>query len=200
MAQPVLPRERPTAAARAMHADGFNPSGTRASGFNSGGFNGSQFDPGPHPGLHPGPWAQGCGRMLVPAGSLALLSRGFAPHHAGIDIAAPHGDPVRAAAAGHLSFLGTDPAYGLFIDILHPGGLITRYGHLSAFAPGLTPGGAIRAGAQIGRIGATGNAQGAHLHFEVRAGGRALDPMPFLHGTNCPSRGEPVQEARAPRR
>jgi murein DD-endopeptidase MepM/ murein hydrolase activator NlpD len=140
--------------------------------------------------------------MLVPAASLATMSRGFFPGHAGMDLAAAHGSPGKAAASGPISFMGTDPDYGLFIDIRHPGGLLTRYGHLSAFAPGLLAGTAVRGGMEIGKVGATGNAQGAHLHFEVRNGGQAVDPKPFLTGAACsgaPAREE-LLEARAPDR
>jgi murein DD-endopeptidase MepM/ murein hydrolase activator NlpD len=179
-----------------FNAGGFNAAGSNGSGFNSGNFNGPGFSGG-------GPrQGDGCGRMLVPAASLASVSRGFIPGHVGLDLAANQGSPVRAAAAGTISYMGTDPDYGLFIDIRHPGGLMTRYGHLSAFGLGLFPGSGVRAGMEIGKVGETGNAHGAHLHFEVRADGRPLDPMPFLVGAACPGRGpqEELLEARAPER
>jgi len=218
------PQPQPTRAARAAQASGltaggFNDPGVRNSGFNAGGFNA----PGPHasgfngpsfngPGFGQGgfnivPTAPGrgdfgaaCGRMLVPAASLSESSRGFTDTHKGIDLVAPQGAPIRAAAGGVISYVGTDPDYGLFVDIHHPGGLLTRYGHMSAFTRGIAPGVAVRAGTVIGSVGATGNAHGAHLHFEVRAGGRALDPKPFLQGTACPTtpRESEVLEARAP--
>jgi len=213
------PKPQPTRAARAAQASGlaaggFNDPGVRNSGFNAGGFNasganasgfnGPGFD---QTGFNIAPAAPGrgdfganCGRMLVPAASLSQSSRGFTDTHKGIDLVAPQGAPIRAAAGGVISYVGTDPDYGLFVDIHHPGGLLTRYGHMSAFTRGIAPGVAVRAGTVIGSVGATGNAQGAHLHFEVRAGGRALDPKPFLQGAACPAtpRESEVLEARAP--
>lgn len=207
MAASPTPSGTPTRA-RAMNGQesvGFNNAGFNAGGFNQAGFNSPGANGGGFNGLGPsarGGVGEGCQRMLIPAASLALMSRGFFPGHAGMDLAANHGSPVKAAASGTISFMGTDPDYGLFIDIRHPGGLLTRYGHLSAFAPGLFAGTGVRGGMEIGKVGATGNAQGAHLHFEVRSSGHAVDPKPFLTGATCP--GAPVREelleARAPDR
>lgn len=181
-----------------FNSGGFNQAGFNSPGFSRPGFNGAGFNSGGPIGR--GGIGEGCGRMLVPAASLGTMSRGFFPGHAGLDLAAAHGSSVKAAASGTISFMGTDPDYGLFIDIRHPGGLLTRYGHLSAFAPGLYAGTAVRGGMEIGKVGATGNAQGAHLHFEVRASGRAVDPKPFLTGGACSRApaGEELLEARAP--
>ena len=176
-----------------FNSGGFNAPARGAPGFNAQDFNGHRFRPGDEA-------VAGCGRMVVPAASLAQMSRGFGGDHAGMDLAAEHGSPIRAATAGTISYMGNDPAYGLFIDITHAGNLMTRYGHLSAFTVGLLPGSAVRAGTVIGRVGATGNAHGAHLHFEVRSAGRAIDPKPFLVGADCPAGRPEVLEARAPDR
>ena len=90
-------------------------------------------------------------------------------------------------------------AYGKIVDIRHADGLITRYAHMSAFAPGIAPGAPVAEGAVIGQVGTTGRAHGAHVHFEVRIDGHPVDPKPYLALAPCrqPAR-EPVEEARAP--
>lgn len=180
---------------RGAHAQG----GFNAGGFNSGdgfgaraesnrGFNAAGFNSAPLPAL--GQFGALCGRMLVPTASLAAMSRGFGGDHAGLDLVADTGTPVRAAASGVVGFFGRDDAYGNFMDIRHPGGITTRYAHLSAFAPALTIGIGVLTGSVIGQVGSTGRSTGPHLHFEVRVGGVAIDPKPFLVGDNCP-RGTP---------
>lgn len=102
--------------------------------------------------------------------------------HTGQDFAAPTGTPVRAAGDGKIVFAGWDGAYGNKIAIEHADGTLTWYCHLSAF---IRTSGHVQAGDVIGRVGATGNTTGPHLHFEVRPGGGApVDPIPWLlrHG------------------
>lgn len=101
--------------------------------------------------------------------------------HAGVDVAAPHGYPVQAAADGVVLSARIDGGYGRVIDIRHVGGLVTRYAHLGAIDSGIQPGLMVRAGEQIGLIGASGTSTGAHLHFEIRDDrGRPLNPEAFL--------------------
>ena len=140
-----------------------------------------------------------CGRMLMPAVQLRELSRGFSAHHSGVDLMAPYGSPIRAAAGGTVIYAGWYFAYGKIVDIRHTDDLITRYAHMSAFAPGIAPGAPVAAGAVIGQVGTTGNAHGAHVHFEVRIDGHPVDPKPWLALAPCPpSSPEPLEEARAP--
>ena len=140
-----------------------------------------------------------CGSMLMPAAALKQVSRGFSRYHSGIDLTAPYGSPVRAADAGVVVFAGTYFGYGNMIDIRHPNGLVTRYAHLSKFAKGLRSGTEVALGETIGNIGTSGHAHGAHLHFEVRVDGHAIDPAPYLAIANCPTGGGAVlEEARAP--
>ncbi len=140
-----------------------------------------------------------CGSMLMPAVQLKQVSRGFGPHHSGVDLTAPYGSPVRAALAGQVVFAGVYYGYGNMIDLRHADGTVTRYAHLSAFAPMIKPGRSVATGEVIGRIGTSGLAHGAHLHFEVRVGGRAIDPKPFLALSACPVRKDKlVEEAHAP--
>ena len=112
---------------------------------------------------------------------------------------APYGSPIRAAAGGVVIYAGWYFAYGKIVDIRHADGLITRYAHMSEFAPGITPGTPVAAGEVIGQIGMTGRAHGAHVHFEVRIDGHPVDPKPYLALAPCPGVvPEPLEEARAP--
>lgn len=99
--------------------------------------------------------------------------------HTGIDIAAPEGTPVYAAANGVVVFAGTLGGYGRTIMINH-GEYVTLYAHLRSFEARV--GRDVLAGDQIGRMGQTGIATGPHLHFEVRAGGTYADPLAWLPG------------------
>lgn len=141
-----------------------------------------------------------CGSMLIPAVQLREISRGFSRYHSGIDLMAPYGSPIRAAAGGTVLYAGWYYAYGKIVDIQHADGVITRYAHMSAFAPGIARGAPVSAGQIIGRIGTTGRAHGAHVHFEVRIAGHAVDPKPYLGLAACPTapRLPPVEEARVP--
>jgi murein DD-endopeptidase MepM/ murein hydrolase activator NlpD len=141
-----------------------------------------------------------CGRMIMPPANLKYISRGFSSAHSGIDLMAPLGSPIRAAAAGTVVYAGWYYAYGKIVDIQHDDGLITRYAHMSAFAPGIAAGRPVTAGSIIGAVGMTGRAHGAHVHFEVRINGRAVDPKPYLALAGCmpvPQR-EPLEVAHAP--
>jgi len=116
---------------------------------------------------------------LVPGGA---LSSGFGVRsggrrHDGIDLRAPEGTPVTAAATGVVVEAGARGRYGNLVRIAHGGGVETVYAHLQRFAAGVAAGRTVRQGETIGAVGRTGNATGAHLHFELRLGGRAVDPL-----------------------
>jgi len=99
--------------------------------------------------------------------------------HSGLDLAAPQGTPVRAAASGLVEAVLWDPyGYGLYLVIAHGHGLTTLYGHLWQAA--VLPGDPVFRGYQIGQVGSTGNSPGAHLHFEVRTDNRPADPELYL--------------------
>ena len=143
---------------------------------------------------------ESCGGMLMPVMQLKQVSRGFSAYHPGIDLMAPYGSPLRAATAGTVVFAGTYFGYGNMIDIALPDGTVTRYAHLSKFAPGLRTGTVLQTGDLIGAVGTSGHAHGPHLHFEVRVNGRAVDPKPFISLAVC-TKGpatDPIEEARAP--
>jgi murein DD-endopeptidase MepM/ murein hydrolase activator NlpD len=98
--------------------------------------------------------------------------------HAGVDLYAATGTPIRAAAAGKATYVGNSGDCGLRVELDHGGGLLTRYCHMSRTDTKL--GQSFAAGATIGYVGTTGNASGPHLHFEVRVNGVATDPMRWI--------------------
>jgi murein DD-endopeptidase MepM/ murein hydrolase activator NlpD len=100
--------------------------------------------------------------------------------HQGIDIAAPVGTPVWAAATGIVEFAGWDDSgYGNMLDIRHRDGSITRYAHLNVLFD--KQGDTVTQSQVVAAVGSTGNSTGPHLHFEIRPqGGIAADPMAYL--------------------
>ena len=103
----------------------------------------------------------------------------FKPHK-GIDLAAPRGTPVYAAADGMVAKAQRFGTYGKYIQIEHGGQIETRYAHLSGYA--VAAGDYVHKGELIGYVGSTGRSTGPHLHYEVRVDGEAVDPMPYLLG------------------
>jgi murein DD-endopeptidase MepM/ murein hydrolase activator NlpD len=97
--------------------------------------------------------------------------------HRGVDYAAPIGTPVRAAGGGRVAFVGVKGGYGNVIEIIHPGGVRTVYGHLSRFSRGLRAGTVVEQGRVIGHVGMTGLATGPHLHYEYLQNGVHKDPQ-----------------------
>lgn len=100
--------------------------------------------------------------------------------HRGVDLPVPTGTPVHAMAPGRVLRAGSAGSYGLLVEIDHGGGTITRYAHLSELK--VRAGQELRGRDLIGLSGATGNARGAHLHFEIWRGGRPEDPVLLLGG------------------
>jgi peptidoglycan hydrolase-like protein with peptidoglycan-binding domain len=100
--------------------------------------------------------------------------------HTGVDYAADAGTPVRAAAAGRVTFAGWHPAgWGFLVTIAHGRGGRTMSAHLSRID--VKVGTRVRAGQTIGAVGSSGNSTGPHLHFELRLRGAAIDPLSALH-------------------
>src|SRR5258708_4350161 len=126
-----------------------------------------------------------CENMVMPAGALSSISRGFTSYHAGIDLAAPMGSTIRAAAAGTVIYAGWYAGYGNMVDVRHADGVVTRYAHMSNLAPNLGAGTTVKLAQVIGFVGQTGPASGNHIHFEVRLGGHAVDPAPFIGLGTC---------------
>ena len=106
--------------------------------------------------------------------------------HNGIDLPAPAGAVVRAAAAGRITRIERKGIGGLQVFVAHPGGLTTLYAHLGDLVPAIAEGGTtVRAGSPIGRVGRSGLTYGTHLFFAVFAGGRPVDPNLFLGLARC---------------
>jgi murein DD-endopeptidase MepM/ murein hydrolase activator NlpD len=100
--------------------------------------------------------------------------------HAGMDYAADAGTPVRSIGDGIVIFAGRKGGYGNAIEVRHPNGFVTRYGHLRAFATGIRSGSRVEIGKTIGYVGMTGLATAPHLHFEVLVNGVQRDPRRAL--------------------
>ncbi len=98
--------------------------------------------------------------------------------HPAVDISTRKGQPVYATAAGRVTRASRNGAYGNLVEINHGFGLTTRYGHLSEFI--VAAGDTVVRGDVIGSVGATGRATGHHVHYEVRADGRAINPRRLL--------------------
>jgi len=98
--------------------------------------------------------------------------------HAGIDIPASKGTPVGAAAAGRVVFAAVGEGFGKLVVLEHAHGVRTRYAHLSRIT--VRVGQYVKASATVGLVGATGEATGPHLHFEVLVRGANVDPLSAL--------------------
>jgi murein DD-endopeptidase MepM/ murein hydrolase activator NlpD len=98
--------------------------------------------------------------------------------HDGIDIAAPEGTPVLAAAAGTVLYAGEQAGYGSIVILRHDGGLVTLYAHNSRIL--VREGDRVKRGEAVARVGQSGKTTGPHLHFEVREGTRPKNPLLFL--------------------
>jgi murein DD-endopeptidase MepM/ murein hydrolase activator NlpD len=98
--------------------------------------------------------------------------------HAGIDLAAPKGTPIKAAKGGKVIYAGRRSGYGKLVIISHSSGYSTRYGHCSSIL--VRKGQYVKAGQLIARVGATGIATGNHLHFEIRKNGKTVNPQTYL--------------------
>ena len=99
-------------------------------------------------------------------------------HHAGLDISAPYGTPVRAPADGVVIFAGSRAGYGNLVVLDHRFGTVTRYGHLSRMKVRI--GQRVTRSDVIGYVGTTGRTTGPHLHYEVWSHNTRKDPMRFL--------------------
>jgi murein DD-endopeptidase MepM/ murein hydrolase activator NlpD len=100
--------------------------------------------------------------------------------HNGVDLAAPMGTPVSAMKNGEVAFAGQMSGYGLVVMLQHGPRLRTVYAHLSEVL--VRKGDAVKGGQVIARSGNSGNASGAHLHFEIQRWGRDEDPVELLGG------------------
>jgi murein DD-endopeptidase MepM/ murein hydrolase activator NlpD len=113
-------------------------------------------------------------RLTSPFGIRDDPITGATSMHRGLDLAAPEGTEVFAAADGTVTAVGNDPVYGIYIIITHSNRWTSLYGHLQTAYTVLHS--EVKSGSLIGRVGSTGQSTGPHLHFELRQNGRALDP------------------------
>jgi murein DD-endopeptidase MepM/ murein hydrolase activator NlpD len=127
-----------------------------------------------------GPIRRGSGSMIWPING--AFTSPFGPRwgrlHAGIDLAAPEGTPIRAAESGRVVLAGWTGGYGNYTCIAHGGAFSTCYAHQSRY--GTSVGANVSKGQVIGYVGNTGNSTGAHLHFETRVNGSPVNPMGYL--------------------
>ncbi|MFI5488841.1 M23 family metallopeptidase [Micromonospora echinaurantiaca] len=143
----------------------------------------------------------------IPGGVGSGFRTASRPGHNGVDIAARKGTPIHVAASGRVLVSRCDPdnggrlscdvdgwpgkgGCGWFVDVLHAGGLVTRYCHLVS-KPRVRVGQTVQAGEVIGEVGSSGNSSGPHLHFEVHTDGdrtsrSAIDPVPFMRSRGAP--------------
>ena len=128
----------------------------------------------------PGPIRRGSGALIWPISGAFTSPFGmrWGRLHAGVDLAAPQGTPIRAADSGTVVLAGWTGGYGNYTCVAHGGALTTCYAHQSRY--GTSVGARVSQGQVIGYVGNTGHSFGAHLHFEVRINGRPVDPMDYL--------------------
>lgn len=125
---------------------------------------------------------------LRPITSSARMSSGFGyrihpvtgktQFHKGMDFAAPIGTPIYATGNGVVTFSGWGTGYGRYVEVDHGNGTVTRYAHTSANY--VNVGDTVYANQQIAAVGNTGRSTGAHLHYEVRQNGQAVNPQTYL--------------------
>lgn len=108
--------------------------------------------------------------------------RGRGAFHKGIDFAGVRGSPVLAVAEGVVTFSGRQSGYGNLVEIRHPDGKVTRYGHCDRLL--VKEGAAVERGQTIATLGSTGRSTGPHVHFEVLIGGKQVNPMKYVDQTN----------------
>jgi murein DD-endopeptidase MepM/ murein hydrolase activator NlpD len=127
-----------------------------------------------------GPIRRGSGQLIWPVNGPVVSGFGmrWGRLHAGIDIAAPGGTPIRAADSGQVVIAGWVGGYGNYVCVQHTGSLSTCYAH----QPGIqvSVGQGVSQGQVIGAVGCTGHCFGDHLHFETRVNGSPVDPMGYL--------------------
>lgn len=134
-------------------------------------------------------------RISSPYGPRKHPVTGKQDFHAGIDIPAPQGTSVLAAAGGEVTAVGEHPNLGRYVKITHADGSYSLYGHLQRWTT--RTGARVEAGEVIGRVGSTGRSTGPHLDFSIRKDGKPFNPMKLLAGVweekKLAFAGQPVQ-------
>ena len=120
-------------------------------------------------------WTSGFGNRQDPTGWGTRM-------HEGADMAGAYGTAIYATADGVIEFAGWQSGYGRLIRIRHAYGIQTRYAHLAQIR--VEVGQRVSRGERIGDMGNSGRSTGTHLHYEIRLGGRAVNPMTFIKAAN----------------
>ncbi|WP_406190250.1 peptidoglycan DD-metalloendopeptidase family protein [Streptomyces anulatus] len=143
---------------------------------------------------------EGTGQWLKPVSAPYGTPFGKAGHmwssgrHTGLDFPAKAGTPIRAVDSGIVREAINSGPYGKHIEISHGSGLSSLYAHMSAMLTKASD--TVKRGQQIGRVGATGNTTGPHLHLEARINGKTVDPMRYLEGGTGGDAGAGVERFR----
>lgn len=124
---------------------------------------------------------------------------GYTRMHRGVDFAAPSGTPIYAAGNGRVASVGRNGGYGRYIRIRHNGKYSTAYAHLLRYARGMKRGKRVRQGDIIGYVGSSGRSTGPHLHYEVLASGRQVNPLRLRLPSGQRLRGKNLTAFRAVR-
>lgn len=166
----VLPTQKPTPLARDIERQS-RPSTV-----------GAYTPPPPPRATPPAPPARAAGTFAWPVTGEVISTfgpKGNGTRNDGINIRAPRGTPVRAAENGVVVYAGNElRGFGNLLLLKHEGGLMTAYAHTELFT--VSRGDTVQRGQIIARVGSTGNVTEPQLHFEIRRGSRAVDPMPLL--------------------
>ncbi|MGP1351865.1 MAG: M23 family metallopeptidase [Parasphingopyxis sp.] len=146
---------------------------------------------------------QQTGQMLMPVNGRLSSGFGYRRHpilgyrrmHTGLDIAAPTGTPIRAAASGTVNYSGRNRGYGNYVRINHGSGIQTAYAHMSRIVA--RNGSRVTQGQIIGYVGSTGMSTGPHLHYELIRNGQKVDPRSVSFTRQARITGEELQRFRA---
>lgn len=120
--------------------------------------------------------------FALPVKTAFRFTSGFGPRwgrmHNGTDFAASHGTPIHATADGVVIHSGWLSGFGKLVKVQHEFGIVTFYAHMSKIH--VSKGQRVSRGEKIGAMGSTGRSTGTHLHYEVRVGGKPVNPMKFI--------------------
>lgn len=122
--------------------------------------------------------SSGYGVRVSPFANVKEEGEGILGFHSGLDISGPAGTPIQATADGEVVTAGWMDRYGNGVVIRHSGNLETLYAHMERVD--VKVGQKVQRGDILGGMGRTGNATGVHLHYEVRQGGKTVNPTPYL--------------------
>lgn len=140
------------------------------------------------------------GLLRTPIDGAKLTSRfgmrnhpilGYSKMHKGVDFGAVTGTPIQAAGDGQVEMAGANGAYGNYVRLRHSSGYATAYAHMSRIA--VKPGQRVRQGQVIGYVGSTGRSTGPHLHYEVLANNRQINPLSVRMPTGRTLTGRELQ-------